>query len=72
MPTLPSQPKPVPGAARYYAFGLEVFMVEPGGYTTGIQTYRTEGTALDGAKKWQEKENAAVTKEAARVAKLAK
>lgn len=62
MARLPSQPEPVKGAAYYYAEGNDVYMVADG-FTSCVQSYRSEGTALDGAKKWQEKENKAVTKE---------
>lgn len=69
MAKLSSQPAPIVGAAYYYAQGNSVYMVADG-YTSCIQNYRSEGTALDGAKRWQEKENNAVAKEAKRLATL--
>lgn len=66
MPTLPTQPEPIPGAARYWADGKDVFMRCTDGYVSCIDTKRTEGTALDAAKKWQEKENATVAKHTAK------
>lgn len=67
----PYQPDPVPGAARYFASGKDVFMVADD-YTSCIQTYRSEEAACNGALSWQKKENAIVTREAKRVARLSK
>lgn len=67
----PTQPEPVAGAALYWAEGTEVLMRCTDGYTSCIDTARNKFTAANKAEKWQRKENAAVTKEAKRVAKLA-
>lgn len=68
--TLPSQPSPVVGAAYYWADNCDVVKCDTSGYISCIEIKRSEGTALDAAKRWQEKENKAVEKEAKRVAKL--
>ena len=68
MATLTSQPQPVQGAARYWANGKDIMMRCCDGYVSCIATAKTEGTALDSAKAWQEKENKVVTNEAKRLA----
>lgn len=68
----PTHPEPVAGAALYWAEGTEVMMRCTDGYTSCIDTGKNAITAANKAEKWQRKENAVVTKEAKRVAKLAK
>ena len=63
---------PVPGAARYWASRRDVWMEDTEGYTTCIQSCRSEEGAINAAERWQKKENAGVTKEAKRLAPLSK
>lgn len=64
MATLANHPAPVKGAASYWADGKDVIMCDTNRFVSCIQTCRSEGTALDAAKRWQEKENRIVTREA--------
>ena len=59
------------GAARYWPSHRDV-MMNADGYTSSIQQCRSEEAACNAALKWQKKENAAVTKEAKRLASLTK
>ena len=68
----PLQPDPVPGAATYWADHTSVVMKCTEGYTSVIETKRTAEAACNAALRWQKRENAAVTKEAKRLASLPK
>lgn len=64
MQKLHSHPEAIPGAASYWAEGRNVVMRCTDGHASVIDTKRSEGTALDAAKAWQEKENKVVAKHA--------
>ena len=66
----PSQPDPVEGAALYWADHKSVMMKSTDGESSCIQTCKSDTAACNAALRWQKKENAAVTKEAARLRKL--
>lgn len=67
---LPDHPPAVVGAASYFALGVSVWMRDTEGYESIIETKGSSTAALNAAKRWQENENKAVTKEAKRLAKL--
>lgn len=67
---LPDQQPPVVGAASYFAIGKDVWMRCTDRHESIIDTKGSHESALKSAKRWQEKENKAVTKEAKRLAKL--
>jgi hypothetical protein len=69
---LQSHPKPIPGAARYHAEGVEVVMCDTDGNWSTIETCKTEGRALDRAKWWQEREHRVINNAAKQAAKKAK
>ena len=59
--------EPVKGAARYVAFGKEIWMIEPGGHESCIDTRKSEEVAKKEAIRWQKKENRAVLKAAGQI-----
>jgi hypothetical protein len=69
---LPDHPLPLVGAATYYAHGCDVYMESTDDHVSMIDTKKSNEAALKAAKRWQEKENKAVAKEAKRLAKLGK
>ncbi len=62
MKTETKEVKAVPGAATYFAFGNEVWMREPDGYESHIDTKATRESAAKSVISWQKKENRAVLK----------
>lgn len=68
----PFQPDPIPGAATYWADHKNVVMKDTEGSLSVIQTCKTEEAACNAALRWQKKENAAVLREAKRVASKSK
>lgn len=69
---LPDHPKPVPGAALYYADRCSVMMKDTTGEYVEIDTRRSPEAAAISARAWQKRENAAVIREKKRQEKLAK
>ncbi len=62
--------EPVPGAAKYVAtYYNAVVMIEADGTKSDIQQCKSSAAAYAAADRWQRKENAAVTREAKRLAK---
>lgn len=55
-------PKPVDGAARYWAIGNNVHMQDTDGYYNVIETKANPLSAAKAAAAWQKRENKAVEK----------
>lgn len=53
-------PNPVPGAAQYWADGIDVLMKDTEGHVSVIDTKGTPRSASNAAKKWQIRENKVV------------
>lgn len=70
MATLHDHPLPLVGAASYFAVGTNVWMRCTDDHHSIIDTKGSHEAALKSAKRWQDKENRAVAKEAKRLAKL--
>lgn len=71
MARMPDHPKPVAGAAEYWADHKSVCMKDTDGHYTVIDTKANELAAAKSACSWQKRENAAVEKERKRIAKNA-